>query len=106
SSAAPLEDVLATVRTAPGFAIAGYGVAVEVIKDIGVAEEVCRRYHVEERCGYLAVGHTRMATESAVTPAHSHPFVPLADLCLVHNVSFSNHATVRRRLEDAGWAFD
>ena len=29
--------------------------------------------------GYLAVAHTRMATESAVTVLHSHPFVPSRD---------------------------
>ena len=43
-----------------------------------------------------------MATESAVTTEHSHPFAPAADLALVHNGSFSNHATVRRRLEREG----
>ena len=56
--------------------------------------------------GYLAVAHTRMATESAVTVLHSHPFVPARDLCVVHNGSFSNYATVRRRLEADGVAFD
>jgi glutamate synthase domain-containing protein 1 len=43
-----------------------------------------------------------MATESAVTTAHSHPFAPAADLALVHNGSFSNYATVRRRLARSG----
>ena len=43
-----------------------------------------------------------MATESAVTTAHSHPFAPAADLALVHNGSFSNYATVRRRLTRSG----
>ena len=52
--------------------------AVEVVKDVGAADDVCRRYHLERHRGYLAVGHTRMATESAVTSAHSHPFVACA----------------------------
>jgi hypothetical protein len=56
--------------------------------------------------GYLAVAHTRMATESAVTVLHSHPFVPARDLCVVHNGSFSNYATVRRFLLAAGVPFD
>jgi glutamate synthase domain-containing protein 1 len=47
-----------------------------------------------------------MATESAVTPAHSHPFVVAPDLCLAHNGSFSNHASVRRRLQADGVVFD
>ena len=56
--------------------------------------------------GYLAVAHTRMATESAVTLLHSHPFVPSRDLCVVHNGSFSNYATVRRFLMSTGIRFD
>ena len=47
-----------------------------------------------------------MATESAVTRAHCHPFTPAGGVCVVHNGSFSNHATVRRRLERDGVAFD
>jgi glutamate synthase domain-containing protein 1 len=47
-----------------------------------------------------------MATESAVTTDHSHPFAPAADLALIHNGSFSNHATIRRRLADLGTRFD
>jgi glutamate synthase domain-containing protein 1 len=107
STSAPLDRALSTLAPlSPDLAVAGYGLAVEVIKDVGEGQEVCRRYHVDQRTGYLALGHTRMATESAVTSVHSHPFVPAADLWLVHNGSFSNHATVRRRLEAEGWSFD
>jgi glutamate synthase domain-containing protein 1 len=107
SSPVPVDQVLAALASqAPAVVVAGFGAAVEVIKDTGGAAEVCTRYHIDQRHGYLALGHTRMATESAVTAAHSHPFVPAADLCLVHNGSFSNHATVRRRLEAEGWHFD
>jgi glutamate synthase domain-containing protein 1 len=56
--------------------------------------------------GYQAIGHTRMATESAVTTEHSHPFAVAPDLALVHNGSFSNYATVRRRLEADSISFD
>jgi glutamate synthase domain-containing protein 1 len=107
SSPWPLAQTLSVIRSlSPAFLVAGFGHAVEVIKDVGEGTDVCRRYHVDQRRGYLALGHTRMATESAVTSAHSHPFVPAADLCVVHNGSFSNHATVRRRLEAEGCAFD
>jgi glutamate synthase domain-containing protein 1 len=47
-----------------------------------------------------------MATESAVTTEHSHPFAVAADLALVHNGSFSNYATIRRDLTDTGIRFD
>ncbi len=68
--------------------------------------DTCTRYGVAGWEGYLAVAHTRMATESAVTVLHSHPFVPSRDLCVVHNGSFSNYATVRRHLMADGVRFD
>jgi glutamate synthase domain-containing protein 1 len=79
---------------------------VRVLKDTGRPTETCRRYGVDQWKGYLAIAHTRMATESAVTVLHSHPFVPSKDLCVVHNGSFSNYATVRRHLQAAGIRFD
>ncbi|WP_445186349.1 class II glutamine amidotransferase [Pseudonocardia sp. Cha107L01] len=69
-----------------------------VIKDVGRPREICERNGVALRAGYQAAGHTRMATESAVTTEGAHPFTPLPDLALVHNGSFSNHASVRRQL--------
>ncbi len=84
----------------------GYGAAIEVYKDIGPAAEVCGRYGVAGMAGYQAIGHTRMATESAVTTEHSHPFAVATDLALVHNGSFSNYASVRRELADQGVRFD
>jgi glutamate synthase domain-containing protein 1 len=56
--------------------------------------------------GSHALGHTRMATESRVTTDGSHPFSTGLDLCLVHNGSFSNHATIRRLLLAQGVRFD
>src|SRR5258708_35605414 len=56
--------------------------------------------------GYQAIGHTRMATESAVTIEHSHPFAVATDLALVHNGSFSNYASIRRDLAAYGIRFD
>jgi glutamate synthase domain-containing protein 1 len=82
------------------------GRCAEVVKDVGDAADVCRRMDIGARRGYQAIGHTRMATESAVTVLHSHPFSPAPDLNLVHNGSFSNHASVRRRLQAAGVRFD
>jgi glutamate synthase domain-containing protein 1 len=89
-------------RAAPGVTVAGYGRAMVLVKDVGAPADICARYGIGGWSGYQGVGHTRMATESAVTTAHSHPFAPAADLALVHNGSFSNYATVRGRLERAG----
>jgi amidophosphoribosyltransferase len=56
--------------------------------------------------GSHIIGHTRMATESAVTMAGSHPFSTGLDLCLVHNGSFSNHNRLRKELQREGIEFD
>jgi glutamate synthase domain-containing protein 1 len=55
--------------------------------------------------GSHAIGHTRMATESAVTTNGAHPFSTGEDQCLVHNGSLSNHNAVRRTLRREGMAF-
>ncbi len=86
--------------------IAIYDESMQIFKDVGSPAEICERYAIASRSGYQGLGHTRMATESAVTTAHSHPFAAGPDLCLVHNGSFSNYATVRRRLADRGVSFD
>lgn len=78
----------------------------DVAKEVGHPAEVCDKFAIPAAHGYQGVGHTRMATESAVTKAHCHPFTPADGVCVVHNGSFSNHATVRRRLERDGVAFD
>lgn len=77
-----------------------------VTKDVGHAVEVCRKFKIRDARGYQGVGHTRMATESAVTRKHCHPFVPTEGVCVVHNGSFSNHATIRRELRRQDVEFD
>jgi methylamine---glutamate N-methyltransferase subunit A len=94
----------ALAELAPELVVVGRGRAMTLWKDIGSPADICGRYGLATAHGYQAVGHTRMATESAVTTEHSHPFSPAADLTLVHNGSFSNHAAIRRRLADDGIA--
>ena len=104
---APVEQVRAWLaELAPEVKVVGVGEAMTLHKDIGAARQVCDRYGIELVGGYQGVGHTRMATESAVTTQHSHPFSPAPDLALVHNGSFSNHASIRRRLEAKGIEFE
>jgi methylamine---glutamate N-methyltransferase subunit A len=103
-----VEDELAmTIASSwPQLRVLGTGLNLRVLKDTGRPTETCARYGVASWEGYLGVAHTRMATESAVTVLHSHPFVPMRDLCVVHNGSFSNYATVRRFLMANGVRFD
>jgi glutamate synthase domain-containing protein 1 len=88
-----------------GVQVISEGVAVEVFKMVGPPQALIDRIGLTTREGYQAVGHTRMATESAVTTDGSHPFSTHPDLCLVHNGSFSNYFTVRRDLEADGERF-
>ena len=82
------------------------GQAIDLYKDIGTPAEIASRYGFKALKGSHVVGHTRMATESAVTPAHAHPFTAGRDFCLVHNGSLSNPHLVRKQLEPLGIHFD
>ncbi|HTS91673.1 MAG TPA: glutamine amidotransferase family protein [Stellaceae bacterium] len=89
----------------PEVRIMGVGDCIELYKEKGNPKEVVRRFGLEELAGSHALGHTRMATESAVTTQHSHPFSTGLDLCLVHNGSLSNHNRMRRWLSRHGIEF-
>ena len=78
--------------------VVGAGNHIEIFKKSGRPEDIVASYGLEALDGTHAVGHTRMATESAVTTQHSHPFSTGLDLCLVHNGSLSNHNRLRRWL--------
>ena len=80
----------------------GYGQLMEVYKDMGLPVDVAERYGLGAMEGTHAIGHTRMATESAVTTEHSHPFTAASDMCLVHNGSLSNHNNLRKWLRRRG----
>jgi methylamine---glutamate N-methyltransferase subunit A len=85
--------------------IFGFGQRIEVFKDVGLPDDVASRFDLVHRAGTHGLGHTRMATESAVTTEHSHPFSTGPDLCLVHNGSLSNHNRLRKTLRRKGIRF-
>jgi len=82
------------------------GRSINLYKDIGTPAEVADRYDFAKLKGSHLVGHTRMATESAVTPDRAHPFTAGQDFCLVHNGSLSNPNGIRRMLEPRGIRFE
>jgi glutamate synthase domain-containing protein 1 len=82
--------------------IMSVGEAIEIYKEKGLPKDVAARFGLEAISGTHAIGHTRMATESAVTTEHSHPFSTGRDLCLVHNGSLSNHNRLRAWLRRRG----
>ena len=79
--------------------IMSVGKVIEIYKETGLPDAVSNRFKIPSMTGSHAIGHTRMATESAVTTAGSHPFSTGLDLCLVHNGSLSNHNWLRLNLE-------
>ncbi|MFE4545008.1 glutamine amidotransferase [Arthrobacter sp. NPDC056727] len=93
-------------ETLPDSTIIGRGEHVAVMKSVGHPMEIAAGHGLEAMSGSQGLSHTRMATESAVTAGGSHPFSVADDLCLVHNGSFSNHATIRRDLLREGVEFD
>lgn len=90
----------------PEVTVLSVGRSIDLYKDTGAPAQVAERYGFSGLRGTHLVGHTRMATESAVTPAHAHPFTAGHDFCLVHNGSLSNPHLVRRKLEPYGIAFE
>ena len=86
----------------PEIRIMSAGSAIEIYKEKGLPREFVEQFKLHELNGSHALGHTRMATESAVTTEHSHPFSTGMDLCLVHNGSLSNHNRLRQQLREEG----
>jgi amidophosphoribosyltransferase len=103
----PLTQVKPWVRERfPQLHLLAAGRAMDIYKDVGHPSEISQRYAFPELSGTHVVGHTRMATESAVTPDRAHPFTAGEDFCLVHNGTISNPFMIRRKLEHRGIRFD
>ena len=94
--------VCARIAGMPDLTIVGTGRCMEIYKEVGRPEIVAERFGLAAMPGTHGIGHTRMATESAVTTDGAHPFSTGADQCLVHNGSLSNHNGMRRELQRRG----
>jgi glutamate synthase domain-containing protein 1 len=104
--AAEAEDAEAwLVETHPELTLMSAGRSIEIYKEAELPTRFVKRFALGEIAGTHALGHTRMATESRVTTAGSHPFSTGLDLCLVHNGSLSNHNRLRRTLQREGMVF-
>ncbi|MFN3823399.1 MAG: class II glutamine amidotransferase [Pseudorhodobacter sp.] len=90
----------------PGLKVMSSGETIEIFKEVGLPKDVADRFGIAQMSGTHGIGHTRMATESAVTTMGAHPFSTGADQCLVHNGSLSNHNSVRRELRRRGMEFE
>ena len=95
-----LEDV-------PGCEVLSLGHSLEIVKDLGDAEEVSQQYNLGGFRGTHGIGHVRMATESDVDISGAHPYwaYPFSDVAVVHNGQLTNYFQWRRRLERSGHRF-
>ena len=93
------------IENAADVTVLSLGKSIEVFKGIGDPDRVAKDFGLVRRSGTHAIAHTRMATESAITTAGSHPFSTGADTCLVHNGSLSNHNNLREILMSHGEQF-
>ena len=99
---AKVEDARKAVEADKRLSLVGVGTRMELYKEVGLPAEVARRFELSAMTGTHGIGHTRMATESAVTTNGAHPFSTALDECLVHNGSLSNHNALRRMLTREG----
>ena len=90
----------------PNVRIMSTGDIIEIYKEVGLPKDVAERFDVASMSGTHGIGHTRMATESAITTMGAHPFSTGSDQCLVHNGSLSNHNSLRRKLKREGMTFE
>lgn len=86
----------------PALRVMSRGDTLEIYKEVGLPKDVAARFDLAKMSGTHGIGHTRMATESAVTTMGAHPFNTGKDQCLVHNGSLSNHNSLRRKLRREG----
>ena len=86
----------------PNVRVMSHGASLEIYKEVGLPKDVAARFNLRGMSGTHGIGHTRMATESAVTTMGAHPFNTGPDQCLVHNGSLSNHNSLRRKLRRDG----
>jgi glutamate synthase domain-containing protein 1 len=83
------------------------GNSLDIIKDVGSAEDVDASYDIRQYKGSHGLGHVRLATESDVKPEAAHPFwaTGFADVAIVHNGQITNYWKMRRRLEQRDYEF-
>ena len=106
TSAVPKKFINYIQKNFNQISLVGYGRSIEIFKQVGNPKEIVKKFNLENFSGSHAIGHTRMATESAITVDGSHPYSTGEDECLVHNGSLSNHNNLRRDLKKKGNKFN
>jgi len=102
-----LKTLAERVENVPGAEVLSIGRSLQIVKDLGDAEQVAEEYNLDRFVGSHAIGHVRMATESDVDISGAHPYwaYPFSDIAVVHNGQLTNYFYWRRRLERSGHRF-
>jgi glutamate synthase domain-containing protein 1 len=102
-----LKAITDVVEDVPHVEVLSLGHSLEIIKDLGDAEQVSQQYRLDGFVGTHAIGHVRMATESDVDISGAHPYwaYPFTDVAVVHNGQLTNYFQWKRRLERSGHRF-
>ncbi len=102
-----LKAITDVVEDVPHVEVLSLGHSLEIIKDLGDAEQVSQQYRLDGFVGTHAIGHVRMATESDVDISGAHPYwaYPFGDVAVVHNGQLTNYFQWKHRLERSGHRF-
>ena len=103
----PPAVLLAAIEGVEGVYVHSMGRRLEIIKDVGTAEEVAARHGVDQFIGTHGLAHSRLATESTVDVEMSHPFWarPYLDVAITHNGQLTNFHKMRRLMAQRGLQF-
>jgi glutamate synthase domain-containing protein 1 len=90
-----------------GLEVLSLGARLDLVKQVGSPARLEATYGVSAWRGPVAIGHTRMSTESRIDLSHSQPFWAhgVADLATVHNGHVTNYHQLRRLYEQRGVTF-
>jgi glutamate synthase domain-containing protein 1 len=102
-----LKAITDVVEDVPNVEVLSLGHSLEIVKDLGDAEQVSDQYRLDGFVGTRAIGHVRMATESDVDISGAHPYwaYPFGDVAVVHNGQLTNYFHWKHRLERSGHRF-
>ena len=102
-----LKTIADYIEDVEGAEVLSLGHSLEIVKDLGDAEQVSGQYNLQKVRGTHAIGHVRMATESDVDISGAHPYwaYPFSDVAVVHNGQLTNYFHWKRRLERSGHRF-
>jgi methylamine---glutamate N-methyltransferase subunit A len=90
-----------------GLEVLSLGRRLDLVKQVGSPAALEAEFTVSTWQGPLAIGHTRMSTESRIDLSHSQPFWVhgAPDIATVHNGHVTNYHQLRRRFQQQGVTF-